>query len=396
MKLFYLVTLLLTYFLNNEAQAVSYRYELQNVAGSVEVKFPGSPTFVKISKLTKIPEQTIIRLSRSHFFSTPKAIIKQEGIREIFEVSGERVLRVSSSLAKMREMLRESVVKAEILPDLEGASHKVTDSSRVLTLVEGAFRSKKTKPKAVIDKSDVLLRTPILPIFPGTVEVVETDSFPVQIDVGWNVSGGQVEPHKLFVWTEDQLSYSPYSINYGGFSNIQLTRYGKYFWQIQDSSGRFVSLPRTILVRSRLELSSFDAALPSSILRVKNILPNSIVGTCLSENSGKWFEALVDHQDGLDSYEVETKPASSLKKSTPVVVSKSRKSKVIGLPLVPKRSGAFAFRILGKRQGETVAVSEFLPIKFVSVCGEKQDEKLWSLLDDQANLQGPGAVVLLP
>jgi hypothetical protein len=89
---------------------------------------------------------------------------------------------------------------------------------------------------------------PIRPIFPGPVHFIETTQLPVQIGLEWPTGRGQVEPHSVYLWSESRFVHSPAVYSRAGKAKLSLANYGRYFWQIEDSSRKFLSIPRTIIV----------------------------------------------------------------------------------------------------------------------------------------------------
>ncbi|NBW82617.1 hypothetical protein EBR21_12765 [bacterium] len=89
---------------------------------------------------------------------------------------------------------------------------------------------------------------PIRPIFPGPVHFIETTQLPVQIGLEWPTGHGQVEPHSVYLWSENRFVHSPAVYSRAGKAKLSLANYGRYFWQIEDASKKFLSIPRTIIV----------------------------------------------------------------------------------------------------------------------------------------------------
>lgn len=370
--------------------AQSAPYKVRSIAGELELRCPGSPFFRIVHGQTDAFPGCRLRGVPRFPFQTPRFNVVQKGIKKEFEYIGERLFVLPLTLEKERQLIHETVADASVLPRLENAAHQVTDARRIVTLVEGAFSLKKLpKVKSIVDAPELQKHTPIHALYPGPVEVIETDRFPVQIDLGWDVASGQVEPHSVYLWSEDMPAYSPYVLAESGNATIAIARHGKYFWQIQDASGNFVSFPRTILVRP---VSNFHFESDSSggpLISILNIKPNSVFSGCI--RGGAWFDALIRSPRGAEEVSIESKPLDAIKSVTLDV--RNRDNELVEIPITPKRVGGMTFRIVAKNSGQILTVSEFYPVKFEKSCGDANER--WRALESDYPILSPGALVFL-
>ena len=125
-------------------------------------------------------------------------------------------------------------------------------------------------------------------IVPGQVHGVDTPQLPAVVNFEWEVGKGQKEPHALYVWPEGVASSVPLVVTSGGSASVPLPLRGRYFWQVEDASGRFVSSPRTIHVRDLakpLENTADQTAPESGVGSFRMLFPDqktNIVG-CLEK-----------------------------------------------------------------------------------------------------------------
>lgn len=152
-------------------------------------------------------------------------------------------------------------------------------------------------PKRVAQKP--WARNPIRPAYPGQVHLVESEELPVVVNFEWPVQGGQVEPHSFYLWMEERFVQAPHAIVRGGRISLELSDYGKYFWQVEDKPGQFVSSPRVIYVRRPGEtLEGGKLQAPASpapgqaeddsrgMFQLKSPRKKSVVAVCLGKEGG--------------------------------------------------------------------------------------------------------------
>lgn len=393
----YLKVMALSIVWSQQAQSAN-QYKVEVKSGTLEVRDFGSAYFRKVENHIDAESGATLRLSRQFPWSTPKIEIKQSGFpMETFVFVGEQIFRLPSSLEHSDQYVRETVKDASLLPSLNSSDRQVTNSQRLMTLVEGIFSKQSQNSEKSISNRDALKKfTPILPLYPGTVEIIETNTLPLSLDVAWEVKQGQVEPHGVYLWDQSMPAYSPYIRSAHGEATIQISKHGTYYWQIQDASGAFVSAPRTLLVKPVTTQSYSVESSSEDLINFVNLKPNSFVAGCFPKSPNPWFYARVVVPAGVEELRIESKPPEAIEPTVLKLTAENGTVSIQNFPIRPKKDGPFVFRLTGFSGNQPNTTSELIPIKFERVCGANQEQRLWKRLEDNFAMLSPGAIILVP
>ncbi len=329
---------------NAQTQAV---YEIETKKGRVEIRYPETLGFHTHVGVARVPARSLIRLTgdaEARLLSSfgGEVLLRQEGTFElpprgqISDSWGRRVIEASGD------------VPLDDVPPEDPRIKKILAFFFGKTIPPESRASVETQKKTVLH--------PIKIVAPPTVKLIETTTFPLTIALEWTVAPGQLEPHKVFVWSEHQMTYSPYSVTEGGKTTIQINEHGKFFWQIEDASGTHASIPRTLLVRSPTPPEPADKKLgkkfPSSLtfLRPNS---NSLFYFCFEKEDATlplWF---LHKNPNFIRYHIKLTPdVGTITKISPTSLPGEMFAE-----LKMKRPGQFEAQVLAFEDAETTNIS---------------------------------------
>jgi hypothetical protein len=208
----------------------------------VEVLLPGQGLRKRITTAVALPDDSVVYISSGE---ENLELVHASGAKA--KISGPGIYHLNESfLWGNSDLLRTAL---DSIP-----SNAVKQEERGLSAFENLLNFftprvpyEEPVPRRVNGPDDNTVQ-PIRPIFPGPVHFIETTDLPVQIGLEWLVEKGQVDPHSVYLWSEFRFVNAPNAIVRGGRTFISLSKYGRYYWQIEDASRRFLSVPRTIVV----------------------------------------------------------------------------------------------------------------------------------------------------
>jgi hypothetical protein len=208
----------------------------------INVQFPGTGLRRRVNKSIELPDQSVV-----HVNSKQKnlQLIHSGGLKST--ISGPGIYHLNENyLWKTSAQQRTAL---DILPSNLIQEEQKKDS-RIENLL-GFFVPRVPFAQEIparIMGPDEKTTQPIRPLFPPPVHFIETATLPVQIGLEWIVENGQVDPHSVYLWSESHFVNAPNAVVRGGRGVISLSKYGRYYWQIEDATQQFLSVPRTIIV----------------------------------------------------------------------------------------------------------------------------------------------------
>ncbi|MEY4065590.1 MAG: hypothetical protein RIR26_1798 [Pseudomonadota bacterium] len=208
----------------------------------IEVLLPGHGLRTRLKSPTALPDDTVVYISSGE---EKLELIHASGTKA--KISGRGIYHLDESfLWSNSDVLRtalDSVPSNAVKQDDRGLSA----FENLLSFFTPRVPYDEPVPQRVNGPDDKTVQ-PIRPVFPGPVHFIETTELPVQIGLEWLVEKGQVDPHSVYLWSEFRFVNAPNAIVRGGRTFISLSKYGRYYWQVEDASRRFLSVPRTLIV----------------------------------------------------------------------------------------------------------------------------------------------------
>lgn len=227
-------------------------------------------------------------------------------------------------------------------------------------------------------RSEVQQRFPIVVRYPERVYLLKTNSLPAVISLSWQDAPEHTKPYRIYLWSEDRASNAPILESAQTTAAVQVSAFGRYYWQVEDRLGNFISAPRTLLIAALDapvagpgESDSLRPGKQSIFREIRNIpvafpVADALIYGC-PEKGDRELPVRFEHSaDDVVSYELSVSP--SRKKagelaapSGPVVVLSS-----VELP----QEGSFSLKVLGyDKNKKVVATSEQLRGVFYTACG---------------------------
>lgn len=378
--------------------------------GDVEYRAPQFPHFYKLKNGQYLADGGALRLSG------PKeaAVTLKHRNGDQFEFKGEQILTLNyKQLLGTSESFRQ-VVSDIVMPSerSDKAERGITQFERLISYISP--EDVKKLPRDAEEVKEKWTKNPIPLVYPGPVHLIQTEFFPVTATLEWSVQGLQEEPHKVFVWSEEQMSFSPYIVASGGKATIQFSSYGKYYWQIEDGSGKFVSVPRTILVRPKeKDVAKTEETEQESkevqklkIKPVKMLSPisNTLFYACFSKNNKVTLPISIVHEH-LEVSEYKVQVNDTERAGTQLFTKPNFDHVSYQLPVSGPTS--FQIRVMGYGKDSTkkdateptlLAMSELIPVRVEKLCGIKSNPAVLAKLFDfqkTGTFADTGATVVL-
>lgn len=208
----------------------------------ISIVRPGSGLKRKLTVKEDLPNNSMVFIQSRERELT---LIHSSGAKSIIFAPGIFFLD-EKALRKNSEFMRTAL---DVFPSnlLSGDQKQKSISENLLAFFVPRVPFVQDIPNRINGADDVVTQ-PIKPVFPPAVYFIETPTVPVQVNLEWIVERGQVDPHSVYLWSENRFVNAPTAIVRGGQTNISLSNYGRYYWQVEDATGRFVSTPRTLIV----------------------------------------------------------------------------------------------------------------------------------------------------
>ncbi len=214
-------------------------YEIVPQNGVIFVRTAGSLERKLVTKTLRIPANTTLEVSHG----ASAKVSTSWGGSHVFNSEGAFLLPGQQRLDDVfGRMSVDGKIDAALLPP----DDKNTPARRLIAFFSGELSDSRSSA----DNRIKSLLHPITVDSPAETHLIETLYLPVNVSLKWQVKEGQTEPHRVYIWTKEQMQYTPYTVASGGNAAVQLNKYGTYFWQVEDGSGKFSSAPRTIFVKS--------------------------------------------------------------------------------------------------------------------------------------------------
>lgn len=381
-------------------------FQVLSLTGSLDVRAPGALLFTPWSiGGPPLPEGTWIRLRGGPLAALG---LRHEASRRNFEVKGERAFVLAA--AEIFPAVQTLRAATPNLPDNVEAAKATKELGSIDRLIAYFVPTEMTNgARDGETMRERWLANPIRPTFPGPVHLIQTEVVPVSVTLSWPVGGGQKEPHKVFLWSENHMAFSPHMTARGGKATVQLSKMGRFYWQIEDASGAFVSPPRTIIVSEPIRRPVSDAQREATnALNIKSVdlfspLKNSIFYGCFDKGPVQ-IPILFPHLGALArSYTVERTPRGAtqgLPRRTAVLPDAPQ----VQIYVSVESPGSYNLRVIGYRnllpepKELAVALSDMTPIQVESLCGIESNPLLMLKALSQKRFKGlpdVGATVFL-
>jgi hypothetical protein len=161
-------------------------------------------------------------------------------------------------------------------------------------------------------------------------------------------------------------------------ATIQISNYGRYYWQVEDRLGNFISAPRTLLVNSLDaevagpgESDQLRPAKKDIFRQIRNIpvefpVADALVYGC--PDKGDTFLPLRFHHSGGDisRYELTVNPGPPAPRTVAAPAEDGPMISQIELP----KEGSYSVKVLGyDKASKVIATSEQLRGVFYTACG---------------------------
>ncbi len=340
-------------------------YELTVKSGLAFVRKAGSLERQIIHDTVRVPANSTLEIDSG----ASVAVSSSWGGSKVFDVEGSFLL---PGRQRLDDVFGRMSVEGKLDTAVSPPEDKQTPARRLMAFFMGEFME--ADSRASTENRMKSLLHPITIDSPGETHLIESPFLPVNVTLKWQLKEGQMEPHRVFVWTQQQMQYTPFTIAAGGSATVQLDKYGVYFWQVEDASGTFASAPRTIFVKSPNAslFAGTDAFAPIRILRPQQ---QTTVFSCLGEKNPEvsfWF---FHDNPRLIRYEVFPKqlPGATIQ-NVVEGIDPSQRAAVLSF----SKAGSYEFQIRGfedpnpKSQAHHSAESSSWNIRVEDRCGDKR------------------------
>ena len=291
---------------SSHALAIAEGWLVPEKISGLQVLLPNEVVYGEAVPKKSYPEGTQFFLRRG---SQALTLIHSSGI-SVELAPGSLWLANSKQLEQSRRHQRMAVDVLEIPQSPEKSAEVV---QKTIENLLGFFVPRIPQELSELPK-EPKARNVIKIIFPGQVHGLDTPVLPAVVRFEWELGKGQKEPHALYIWPEGASSGSPLMVVKGGQASVPIPKFGRYFWQVEDATGRYLSAPRTIVVRplaAPLEKTASQTAPELGKGSFRLLFPdqNTNVVGCLNGQKPLVFPLKIPvTQEKIFSYRVEVSP----------------------------------------------------------------------------------------
>ena len=367
-------------------------FTIETFAGEVRFRAPGQADFFTVKENSSLPMGSELYLSPRHdpleyltslvpksrpLFAREPHIALNHRIHGKVTFSGDGVVILSEDYFS-RNLGGLRFAENEEIPsriELKTASSK-TPLERVFAFFMPRNDIPVEFPKSA--RFEMQQRFPIVIRYPDRVFLLKTKSLPTVVSLSWQSAPEHTKPYRIYLWTADQASSAPIEDTSATTATIQVSQYGRYYWQVEDRVGNFISAPRTLLV------SALDDELagpgtsdqlrpgkPDIFRQIRNIaiefpVPDALIYGCPANGDNSLPVRFPHTGSDISRYELTVSPGPRDHASVQAPTSDGPVVAQVELP----KEGTFSVKVLGyDKDSKVIATSEQLRGVFYQACG---------------------------
>ncbi len=367
-------------------------FDVETIVGVGRYRLPGHADFLRVTDKSVLPMgseivlsmqidpveyvRSVVDKSHSGKLKEPEIILNHRVHGKVV-LSGEGVMLLSEDFFS-RNLGGLRFSESEEIPSR--IELKISSSKSPLERVFAFFLPRNDIPVEFPNsaRSEMQQRFPIIVRYPDRVFLLKTNTLPAVVSLAWQSAPEHRKPYRVYLWSADKSSNAPIQETMSTIATIQISNHGRYYWQVEDRLGNFISAPRTLLVNAL----DADVAGPgeSDQLRpgrkdifrqIRNIpvefpVADALVYGC--PEKGDTSLPLRFHHAGSDisRYEVTVNPGSRAPKTLAAPVEDGPVISEIELP----KEGSYSVKVLGyDKSAKLIATSEQLRGVFYTACG---------------------------